>query len=251
MRTAPGLKERLAAGHRLVGGLLRMPNEDLVEMLGVAGFDFVLVDCEHGPADVTALRRHIVAANLYGMGVLVRVGEGEAPLALRALDQGAEGIVMPHVDNPEEAAALVRAVHYPPLGERGFATYPRAGRFGTVAADAHRVRAEKTTLAVAMLESPTAVENAEAILGTAGIDAFLVGTADLAAASGPGDLAVPDALARVRVAARAAGVSRMDLVGDAEAAIAALAAGAELVVYNLTQAQMALLSRLRVDVRPE
>lgn len=250
METAPSLKERLATGHRLVGGLLRMPNEDLVEMLGVAGFDFVLVDCEHGPADVTALRRHIVAANLYGMGVLVRVGEGEAPLALRALDQGAEGIVMPHVDSSEDAAALVRAVHYPPLGERGFATYPRAGRFGTVTPDAHRARAEKTTLAVAMLESPTAVHSAEAILGTPGIDAFLVGTADLAAASGPGDLAVPDALARVREAARAVGVSRMDLVGDADAASVALGDGAALVVYNLTQAQMSLLARLRVDVPP-
>lgn len=250
MSPGPSLKERLASGERLLGALIRMPNEDVVEMLGVAGFDFLLVDCEHGPADVTQLRHHIIAAQLHGMAVLVRVGAGEDALVLRALDQGAEGIVMPHVDSPEDAAALVRAAHYPPRGDRGFATYPRAGGFGTVEPAEHLDRAERTTLVVAMLESPRAVAAAGEILGTPGVDAFLVGTADLAAASSAGDPPLDEAVAAVRRAGIAAGVTRIDLVGDADAARASFDDGAGLVVYNLTQAQMSLFAGLRVVPRP-
>lgn len=244
------LKERLRSGERLLGALLRMSNEDTVEMLGVAGFDFVLVDCEHGPADVGDLRRHIMAAQLHGMAVLVRVGEGESTLVLRALDQGAEGIVMPHVDDVAQAAALVGAVHYPPVGRRGFATYPRAGRFGAVTADEHRARLDSTALVIPMLESPAAVRSSAEIMAVPGVDAFLVGAADLAASSTEGDPSVPESLAAVREAAAAHGVARMDLVGDREAALAAFDDGAQLVVYNLTQAQMALFASLRVHADP-
>ncbi|MFD5248147.1 HpcH/HpaI aldolase/citrate lyase family protein [Amycolatopsis sp. NPDC058340] len=235
------LKARLRDGERLVGALVRMPAEDLVEMLGVTGFDFVLIDCEHGPADVVALRHHITAADVHGMGVLVRIGTGETALALRALDQGAQGVVAPHVDTAEDAAAFVRAVHYPPQGDRGFATYPRAGRFGTVDAREHRRHALESTLAVAMLESPAATRSARAILETDGIDAYLVGTADLAAASASGDPSVPEALDLIRVAGREAGVFRMDLVSEPDA----VDDGAQLVVYNLTQCLVTLLRRLR------
>src|SRR4051794_3013421 len=103
-RPAPvPLKARLSAGEVPIGALVRMPSEDLIDMLGVAGFDFVIVDCEHGPADVLALRRHITVADLHEMAALVRIGAGESALALRALDQGAQGIIAPHVDDAESA----------------------------------------------------------------------------------------------------------------------------------------------------
>lgn len=243
----PTIKERLAAGDQLIGALLRLPNEDLVELLGVAGMDFILIDCEHGPADVLALRRHIALADLHRMGVLVRIGHKEPALALRAMDQGAQGIVAPHIDTAADAQALVDSVHYPPLGHRGFATYTRTGRFGTVPAEAHRARTLESTLVVAMLESPTAVGNAQAILTTTGVDAFLVGPADLAASSTPDDPAVPDAIDQVRATAAAAGAGRMDLVGNAQAAAESVNAGANLVVYNLTQVLMDTFSDLRID----
>ena len=72
------------------------------------------------------------------MPVIVRVGAGEPAIVLRALDQGAEGILAPHLDNAAQAAALVDAAHYPPVGHRGFATYSRAGRFGQVTPREHR-----------------------------------------------------------------------------------------------------------------
>ena len=87
-----------------------MPCEDVVEMLAVAGLDFVLIDCEHGPADVLALRTHIALAQVHGVAVLVRPGEGESGLVLRALDQGAQGIVAPHIESAAEAGDLVDMV---------------------------------------------------------------------------------------------------------------------------------------------
>lgn len=245
--TTPALRSRLLAGEVMTGAIVRMPCEDVVEMLAVAGLDFVIVDCEHGPADVVSLRHHIALAQVHGMAVLVRTGAREAGLVLRALDQGAQGVVAPHVDTVEDARALVASAHYPPRGERGFATYPRAGRFGSVPADAHRATAADETLVVAMIESPPAVRAAQEILSVAGIDGYLVGTADLAASTSAVDPSVPDQVGSVRAAGRASDSLRADLVGDRGAAEAAVADGAQLVVYNLAHVLMGVFQTLRVN----
>lgn len=242
----PTLKDRLRAGDRVSGALVRMPSEEVVEMLAVAGLDFVLLDCEHGPADVGSLRHHIALADAHGLPVLVRIAEGEHHLAQRALDQGAQGVVAPHVESPADADALVRAVHYPPLGRRGFATYPRAGRFGTVSPAEHLAAAAAATLVVAMLESPAAIRDAAAILGRPGIDAFLVGVADLAAARTAEDQGVEQLLAGLRADPAVARVLRADLASSAAAAAAAFADGAQLVVHNLAHEMMELFGSLRV-----
>jgi 4-hydroxy-2-oxoheptanedioate aldolase len=241
----PSLRSRLRRGERAAGGLVRMPSEELVEMLAVAGLDFVLLDCEHGPADVTALRHHIALADAHGLPVLVRIGEGEHQLAQRALDQGAQGIVAPHVESAADAAQLVRAVHYPPRGARGFATYPRAGRFGTVSAAEHRAAAAESTLVLAMLESPAAIRAAGEIVGVDGIDGYLVGVADLGASLTPGDPGVEELLAAVRRDPATAGTLRADLATSAETAAASFADGAQLVVHNTTHVLMAALRTLQ------
>ncbi len=241
------LRARLLAGEQVAGGLVRMPSEDLVEMLAVAGLDFVLVDCEHGPADVGLLRQHLALADAHGLPVLVRIGEGEHHLAQRALDQGAQGVVAPHVESAAEAEALVRAVHYPPRGTRGFATYPRAGRFGTVPAAEHHAAAATSTLVIAMLESPAAIRAAASIAAVDGIDGYLVGTADLGAARTPDDPTVAELLAAVRADPGAAGVVRADLATDAAGAAASLADGAAMIVYNVTHV---LMTALRALPRP-
>lgn len=178
------LKQQLASRRHVLGGLLRMPAESLVELAGVAGLDFVLVDCEHGPADTLALQQHIITAEAHGLAVLVRVGRDDPKLILRALDLGASGIVLPHVETPEEAGRAVRAGRYPPLGERGVATYTRAGRFGAVSLDEHLRRAADTVVIVAMLETGPACERAEEIIAVDGIDAVMIGPTDLSASLG-------------------------------------------------------------------
>jgi 4-hydroxy-2-oxoheptanedioate aldolase len=214
-----------------------MPCDEVVEMLAVAGMDFLVIDCEHGPADVMALRAHIALAEVHGVPVLVRPGEREPGLILRALDQGAQGIVAPHIETAREAQDLVAMVHYPPLGRRGFATYPRAGRFGTVSAGDHRQNAADT-LVIAMLESPSAAAVSAEILSTSGVDGYLIGTADLSASSGEGDPPVAESVAAIHRGGAEAGSWRAELAGGAEDAERVLEAGTQLVVYNAAQAMM-------------
>lgn len=243
------LRRRVLAGERVCGVLLRMPSEELVEILAVAGFDFILIDCEHGPADVVPLRQHIAAAAMHGVDVLVRVGEREDALILRALDSGAAGIVAPHLDSAEQAREVVAAAHYPPRGRRGFATYGRAGSFGAVSGPDHKARMAEETLVIGMIESPAAVSAAAEIAAVEGLDGILLGAADLAASSGPGDPSVPDSRARVNAALAAAGSLRLDLVGSTEAAAQAYDDGAHLVAYNLTHVLMAQFAAL-LEPRP-
>ncbi len=243
--STPSLKARLAAGDQLLGALLRLGSEELVEMVAVSGFDFVLLDTEHGPADVGELRRHLVLAETHGVPVLVRVGGHEPALVLRVLDAGAQGVVAPHVDTAEQAAALVASAQYPPVGQRGFATYGRAGRFGLVSADQHARAAAERTLVFGMIESPAGVAAAEAIARTPGLDGIMVGTADLRASSTADDPDPVDALAQVHRTLAATGSHRMDIVNGRAAASAAFADGAQLVVYNLTATVMTHLADLR------
>lgn len=244
------LKARLATGEALLGVLVRLAGDDLVEMCGWTGFDFVVIDCEHGPADVALLRQHIMAAELHGMPALVRLGAVEPALALRAMDQGATGVLAPHLDTVADAEALVVAVHYPPLGKRGFAAYTRAGDFGTADPTELRQAYLERTLVLGMIESPTAVANAHDIIATPGLDGIMIGPADLRASSGPDDPSPADSMATVNAELRVQGAYRMDIVPNPAAAQAAFEDGANLVVYNLMHAMVAMLSDLNV-ARPE
>jgi len=234
----PSLKQRLAAGDCLYGALLRLPSETLVEMAGVAGLDYLVIDCEHGPADTAVLQHHLTAAAAQGLDVLVRIGASEPALALRCLDLGAAGIIHPHVDSAEDARRVVAADHYPPLGQRGFATYSRAGRFGTVGAAEHLAAAEET-LVVAMVETAQACAAAKEIASTEGVDAVFAGPADLAAdCAFPGRETVDGLIADVHRATREAGRAVMAIVPDAAAAQAAVEEGARMVLYNTTHILM-------------
>ncbi|KTR75211.1 hypothetical protein NS234_16300 [Microbacterium oxydans] len=250
----PSLRTRAHDGEKLIGALLRMPSEELVEMLAVAGFDFVLIDCEHGPADVVALRQHITAAAVHGVPTIVRVGEHDRGQILRVLDQGAQGILAPHLDTAAEAEAVVDASLYPPAGSRGFATYSRAGRFGSVAPDVHRDWWLENTLVMGMIESPGGVANTGQIAATPRLDGIMVGPADLAASSTADDAPLPHAIAAVHAALADAALAdagslRMDIVGTRAAAEASFASGADLVVYNLAASLLSHLTDLATPAR--
>jgi 4-hydroxy-2-oxoheptanedioate aldolase len=238
------LRERAIRGDKLTGVLLRMPAEELVEMSAIAGMDYILIDCEHGPDDVLGLRNHIALAALHEVPVIVRVGENDPGQILRVLDQGAQGILAPHLDTRVDAESLINAAMYPPVGTRGFATYSRAGRFGSTSGSAHRDWFLENTLVLGMIESPAGVAAVNEIVQTARLDGIMIGPADLAATTGPEDLPVADATAAVNAATLRANLMRMDIVGSPAAATAAFADGAQLVVYNLTQTLMGHLRQL-------
>ena len=177
---ASSFRQRMRARDaQLRGLLLRMPNLVVVELSGLVGLDFVLIDCEHGPADSELLNHHVLAATAAGLPAIVRVGDVASAEVLRALALGAAGIVAPHIDTPDDARAFVAALRHSPAGRRGFATYTRAGDHGLVDPASHAARADSAVTAIAMIESQAALANAREIAGVPGLDALLPGPADL------------------------------------------------------------------------
>ncbi|MCP9977754.1 SDR family oxidoreductase [Actinomadura madurae] len=143
------------------------------------------------------LENHIRAADSAGVPVLVRVTANQPVQILHALDAGAAGVIVPHVDTAEQAAAAVRAAHYPPHGSRGFALSTRAGRYGATRTDVHMRTAERT-LVIAQIEDVAALPHVAAIAATPRLDAVWVGPSDLSLSLGrPGRPDHPDVLAAI------------------------------------------------------
>ena len=240
------LKQRLAKGEPLLGPLVRMPNEMLVELTGLVGMDFVVLDTEHGPSDQIPLGQHLTAAAAAGIPALVRVGRLSE--ILRVLDLGAAGVVVPHVSTVEQAEQAVRAASYPPRGDRGFATYSRAGRLGLADAAEHLRTAAENTAVVLMIEDAQGVAAAEQIAAVPGVDGLFVGPADLAVGLGHAgrqhEPEVAQAIRSVHDAARRAGVAVVSITGDPAGAQAQFAAGSTMVIYNA----MAALGRLFTEL---
>jgi len=229
-----------------VGAVLRMPNESLVELCGMVGMDFVLLDCEHGPADGDALLHHVTASEAAGLTCLVRTSGTDPVEILRLLDLGVSGIVVPHVSTPAQARSAVAAAHYPPLGARGLAVYTRAGRYGLASVESH-LEAAGRTVVVVMIEDMAGVDSAAAILGTQGVDGVLVGPSDLALSArtaGLGPAAAIEAQSSVEEQARGLDRAVVRIVSDEAGASAAVDDGCQVVLLNL----QALLTRRLADV---
>ena len=240
------LAARLRGREPLLGTLLRMPNEALIEMTALVGMDFVVIDTEHGPGDQLPLTHHLMAAAAAGIPALVRVGTNAE--ILRVLDLGAAGIIAPHISSVEQAEAVVRAAHYPPRGDRGFATYTRSGRHGLIGTDEHLANARANTAIVLMIEDGPGVEAAEQIASVDGVDALFVGPADLSVALGfpgqPGSATVKDAITAVHDAARSAGAAVVTITGDPAVAREHFSAGSNMVIYNVLAALGGLFTGL-------
>ena len=186
------LVSRIRRREQLLGLIVKAPNPALVEMAGHLGFDFVLLDTEHGSGDSLEVEHHIRAADSAGIDVLVRVGANTRLEILRALDAGAKGIIAPHVDTPQEAVAVVAAAYYPPIGKRGLAASTRAGRHSTNSLAEHVERAERETIVIVQVEDEKAVESAAAIAAIDRVDAVWLGPGDLSMSIGyPGELSHP------------------------------------------------------------
>lgn len=224
-RSEDSLKHRLQNGDRLVGQLVRMPCEPLIEIGAAAGMDLVLLDGEHGPADGVALYHHVALARSRGLRVLVRIGRQGHDDVLRALEAGADGIVAPHIESASQAREVVKHSHFPPLGDRGFAQYGQAGDWGSVPAAEQLENARTDTLVVVMLETELGIAAADEVLAVDGVDAVMAGPADLSVSlgltGGAAEPAVADAVAQVEQAARRRDRHIVSVVGDMERARAA------------------------------
>jgi len=179
------LKRRLEAGQAAFGVMCTFPSPAVVEMLGYLGFDWILLDNEHGSITVDTAEACIAAAELTGMAPIVRPVGNRPELIAPFLDRGAWGVQVPHVNTAEEARAAVEAVKYAPEGQRGIFSGGRPAGYGFKGTTADYARdANRQTLVCLMLEEVIAIENLPEMVAVPGVDVYFIGSGDLSQSMG-------------------------------------------------------------------
>lgn len=211
-----GLLERMRRGDTLAGTFMKTPSHVVMEILILAGLDFVCIDAEHAPFDRQAMDASLAVARARNFPVLVRIGDGAPSRILDVLDLGATGIVVPHVDSIEKAQAIARASRFG-RGGRGFAGSTRWAGYTAEAMPALLARSQSETIVLAQIEEPEGVEVADAIAAMEGIDGLFIGPADLSVAYGHQSLEnedLPRAMESVGQACAAHGKAYVTWVPD-------------------------------------
>ena len=182
MRENP-LKRRLAAGETVLGSWLSIGDGLSAELMASLGWDWLLIDMEHGPVSLSQAPALIAAVRAHGVVPFVRVAWNESSQIQRALDLGTFGILVPVVNTAEDARRVVGDARFPPLGERSLGGV-RAGLAFGADQSTYGAHANDEVLVLVQIETEPAVANADAILATAGIDGVFVGPNDLAVSGG-------------------------------------------------------------------
>ena len=178
------LKEKLRKGKIAAGVIIQDPAVQVVEVLGLLGFDWLFIDCEHSSLSLSDVGQLVMAAEMRGITPLVRVPQNLPEVILSYLDAGAMGIIIPGVETVEDARKAVLGAKYPPEGVRGLAGV-RGADFGLRGSLGDYVKiANQETMVLADVESRKGVENIEGILETEGIDGVAIGSNDLSQSLG-------------------------------------------------------------------
>ncbi len=245
-------KQALAVGKRQVGFWSALASPIAAEILAGAGFDWIVIDGEHGPNDIPSLVAQLQAMRGGAAEPVFRVPWNDMVIVKRALDAGARTLLVPFVQSAEEARRAVAATRYPPRGVRGVAVVVRASDFGRV--PQYLENAHQDTCLLVQLETRAALKEIEAIAQVDGVDGMFIGPSDLAADMGylgnpkhPAvQAAIKDAAERIGAAGKPAGTLARD-VEEAEAMFAMgfsfVAAGID--VALLARNAEALAARLR------
>nr|WP_166179962.1 aldolase/citrate lyase family protein [Altererythrobacter segetis] len=198
---------RAADGRGLLGTWVKIPSLETVQLLGHAGFDFVVIDMEHAPHTLQRAVELVFAAQAMGMAALVRLPDHTGTTIQPLLDGGADGLLVPRVTSPAIADALTRRMVFAPKGERGLGATSRAGRWGLMALPDY-LRAGDEALRMIQLEDWPSLERAAEFAGLDHVNGIFIGHGDLFLSSGmpTSDPAVRDLTARVLKATREAGI---------------------------------------------
>jgi 2-keto-3-deoxy-L-rhamnonate aldolase RhmA len=241
-----------------VGVVSPFVGPDVVEFFGLLGFEWILLDGEHGPIGVETCYSVVRAADTVGLATVVRVPANEPWLILTYAESGADAILVPHVVDGAAAERLVRAARYAPAGARGAMSGSRAANYGlTQTAAEYFAAAERHALPIAMIEDVEALENLDEIAAVEGLDTFLIGPGDLAMSMGhPGGISDPTVRAEVHRAATTlarAGKTVATVVADADSAALAIGAGVRMICVSagplIARAGRELLTTIR-EVAP-
>lgn len=194
-----GLKQRLASRRPLLGLFVNYPAPALVELAGHMGYDWVFIDCEHGPLDLETVEHMVRAAETAGIVPILRMPNADPLLVHRYLDTGAMGLLVPHLSSPAVAREIVEAAKFPPRGQRGAGSRTRAADFGfRMKAAEYAEWANSETVVFGILEDRSADEGLSEILEVDGLDGVVVGPSDLSQSLGvPGQPDHPKVLEMV------------------------------------------------------
>lgn len=179
------LRQALRNGKLCLGVSVMVPSPQIVEMIAALGFDWVLIDCEHGAIGPETLELMAMAARSAGIAAIARPAAGTPQAVLQVMDRGVQGIQVPHVGSREEAARIVEAVKYHPQGTRSLAVGIRSADYGFgLAMDAYVRQANEESLVCVQVEDVDALAQIEAIASVPGIDVVFVGPSDLSQSLG-------------------------------------------------------------------
>lgn len=178
------LKEALMNGKTVFGPFLKFTDPAVVEIMGFAGFDFVIIDQEHGPISIQSAQDMIRAAESVNINPIIRVANNDESLILRALDIGAQGIEIPQINCKSDALRAVNSVKYSPQGDRGVCRYVRAANYSSMDKFKYFKSANKETMIIIHIEGVKGINNLDEILSVSGIDVVFIGPYDLSQSLG-------------------------------------------------------------------
>ena len=248
------LKRKLRDQKCVLGTFLGIPSPVVVELAGLAGFDFVVIDCEHSAIDLKDAENLIRAGHSTQISVLVRVAKCDSHLISQPLDMGAAGVHVPQIESPEMAKMAVSAARYHPLGSRGLQPYVRSASYRAYETAEYLTTANEDALLVAQIEGQKGIANLESILKVAGLDIVFFGPYDLSQSLGiPGQVRNPRVLDMVKSAigiARESGKNVGIYCDDVETAMEYLGIGVSYLVVGIDtgiflSAARSLMDRLR------
>lgn len=229
-------KHALAAGRPQIGVWLGLASPYSAELCAGIGFDWLLMDAEHGPNDIPLLLAQLQAVAPYASHPIVRPVDGSAAIIKQLLDIGAQTLLIPMIETPQQAADTVAAMHYPPVGIRGVgASMVRASRFALIP-DYLKTASQELCLLL-QIETQKGLDNLDAIATTPGVDGIFIGPADLAASLGylgqPSHPAVVAEVEKAFARLKELGVPSGILTADETLARRYLAAGATFVAVGV------------------
>ena len=254
MTSGNPFKAALAGGQQQIGLWLSMADPYLAEVSATAGFDWLLIDGEHGPNDLRSTLAALQAIAPYASAPVVRAVVGDVALIKQLLDIGAKNLLIPMVDTPEQARLIVSATRYPPMGIRGVGSAVARASLWTARTDYMSVADQEVCLLV-QAETVTAMANLEAICAVDGVDGVFIGPADLAASMGhptnPGHPEVLAAIERAIATIVASGKAAGTLTSDPALARHYLALGCTFVATGVDVLVYAnAIRRLSADFKP-
>lgn len=231
------LKSAIQERGYVLGPFMKLDSPAVVELAGLGGFDFVIIDMEHGPLDVLTAENMVRAAHLRNVCAIVRVGENNPLMISRALDIGADGVQVPQISNAADAERAVAAAKFYPRGERGVCRYVRAADYSNLPKAEYFKQANRDTAVIIHIEGQEGLKNLDEILKVDGVDVLFIGPYDLSQSLGiPGDVQNPRVTAevdRILNVAKAAGKIIGIFVEDVALARAYAARGIQYVSYSV------------------